>query len=66
MRWSYEKIGEAFEALADPMLDNYANGGSKEEWEESQAKINALFERAGWTHDQFDAEIDRRIRAKLS
>jgi len=65
-RWPYDHIGDVFEVLADRQLTRYANGGTQDQWDADQAAVMAAFDLAGWTPEEFDTEVRRRIVAKLS
>lgn len=64
-RWTYEQLGEVWERLVDGMLDRRIKGGNEEQWKADQEKIALLFERAGWTDEEFNNELERRLEAKF-
>jgi len=65
-RWSYKHLGDVWERLVERQMDRRMHGGTDQEWEEDRAKVAALFERAGWTAEEFDNELDRRLEAKFA
>ena len=65
-RWTYKQVGDVWERLVDRQLDRRMNGGTEQEWEEDRAKVAALFERAGWTPEEFDNELDCRLPEDLA
>jgi hypothetical protein len=64
-RWTYEQLTGVWERLVDQMLDHHANDGTQEQWDDYQAKIALLLERSGWTNEEFDNELERRLDAKF-
>ena len=64
-RWSYEQVAEEFDILATRQLDRYAKGGTEDQWEADRSRVALMFECSGWTHDEFDEELVRRLAAKF-
>lgn len=60
-RWAYNRLANEVERLADEMFDVRTHGGGEAEWIAGQEKIAKAIEEAGWTQDEFDAELERRV-----
>lgn len=73
MRTSYDTVGDAFEALSNAYLDGIqalppqsGQAVLNTAWALYRNALLALFEAHGWTEDEWDAELERRLASKVA
>jgi len=63
-KWSYDKLGDEYDKLCQKYLAETVSGCTSITWFVHYMDCLMLFFKAGWTEEEFDTELERRLIEK--
>lgn len=65
-RWKYERLAQEWDWRIGRIFDMRYGGASEADLASVRADVAALFERAGWTEEEFTQQIEKRLDRSIA